>query len=242
MTLLTIREAAQLIGRTTATIRRYIRGGRLPAEKQPGKFGEEYKIRRDDVLALGLPVVDASPAAPLARIEARPLAPLEPGPPPAPPGETMVPLSLYNELLMKHEQMLVQYGMIRAGGQKLLEYKAEAEAKDEQLRQADDRYQSLRARALKEIRFLRKHLRQAEIEVEDRNIEIVLLQEKNKRLEKVASDAATGDSFDQKVAEIRDKERQIARIEAEPAVAPAVVPGSGAFVERASPGGRGEDH
>jgi excisionase family DNA binding protein len=241
MALLTIREAARLIGRTSATIRRYIRSGRLPADKQVGKFGEEYRIRREDLDALGLPVPDpeVAPAA-LARLETRPPAPAEAAVPPAN-GETLVPISLYNELLMKHEQMLVQYGMIRAGGQKLLEYKAEAESKDALLSRAEERYQALRARALKEIRFLRKHLRQAEIEVEDRNIEIVLLQEKITRLEKAAADAASVDTFDRKVAEIRDQERTIARIEAEEPASP-VFPPTGTFVEQTPSGGRGEDN
>lgn len=239
--LLTIREAAQLIGRTSATIRRYIRGGRLAAEKHVGKFGEEYKIRQEDLLALGLPVTDSGPSAALARSESRPPAVAEPAAPPAS-REIAVPISLYNELLIKHEQMLVQYGMIRAGGQKLMEYKAEAEAKEDLLRQAEDRYQALRARALKEIRFLRKHLRQAEIEVEDRNIEIVLLQERIKRLEKAAAEIATGDSFERKVADIREKEREIARIQAEGGGSPQTRPQAGAYVEHAPPGGRGEDH
>ena len=243
MALLTIREAARLIARTPATIRRYIRSGRLPADKRVGKFGEEYTLRREDLLALGVPVGDGETGTGLARTGTPP----EPSPagasaPLATPVETLVPISLYNELLMKHEQMLVQYGMIRAGGQKLLEYKAQSEEKEDLLRQADERYQALRARALKEIRFLRKHLRQAEIEVEDRNIEIVILQEKIKRLEKVASDAATADTFDRKVADIRDKEMEIARIESEGGEAPAVVPPGGAFVERLPSGGRGEDN
>src|SRR5213594_3948008 len=179
--LLTIREASRLIGRTPATVRRYIRSGRLRAEKEMGKFGEEYKIRREDLLALGFSTAMVA-SHPVADMPLRPALDL-------PVQEGSVPVSLFNELLMKHEQILVQYGMIRAGGQKLLEYKADAEAKNDALLRADERYRALRARAIKEIRFLRKHLRQAEIEVEDRNIEIVLLQEKIKRLDQAASAA-----------------------------------------------------
>jgi helix-turn-helix protein len=206
--LLTIREASRLIGRTPATVRRYIRTGRLKADKEIGKFGEEYKIRREDLIALGfttdaeLPVRVPTPSA-LATESA--------------PKEVLVPASLYNELLLKHEQLLVQYGMIRAGGQKLYEYKAVAEAKDDELKMADDRYQALRSRALKEIQFLRKHMREAEIEVEERNIEITLLQEKVKRLEAAAAHAATVDSFDKSLVDIRQKEREIAHIEDEAA-------------------------
>src|SRR5437867_988695 len=119
--LLTIREASRLIGRTPATVRRYIRSGRLRAEKEPGKFGEEYKIRREDLLSLG--------------------------------------------------------------------FTADGE--------------------------LPVHV------VEERNIEITLLQEKVKRLEAAAAHAAADEGLDKNMAEIRQKERDIAKIEAEePGVAP----------------------
>jgi len=226
--LLTIREASRLIGRTPATVRRYIRSGRLKAEKEIGKFGEEYKIRREDLQALGFSTdggdlpVRVQPAVP---------APRE-----ATPQELMVPASLYNELLAKHEQILVQYGMIRAGGQKLFEYKAVAEARDDELKKAEERYQTLRTRALKEIQFLRKHLREAEIEVEERNIEITLLQEKMKRLEAAAARAATVDSFDKTLVEIRQKEREIAQIESEAPAASAPYDSASEWMQRLSTG------
>src|SRR5258706_2710992 len=106
MTHLTIREAARLIGRTSATVRRYIRSGRLPAGKETGKFGEEYRIRREDLLALGLPA--PPPDLPVRVVAEGALAIPEPA-------AWQVPLALYNELLMKHERILVQYGRIRAG-------------------------------------------------------------------------------------------------------------------------------
>ncbi len=233
MTLLTIREASQLIGRTPATIRRYIRSGRLKAHKELGKFGEEYKIGREDLLALGFSAVP--PSLP-ARVETPPE--------PVPSGrlEESVPLSLFNELLMKHEQILVQYGMIRAGGQKLLEYKADAEAKDGALSAAEARYQALRARAAKEIKFLRKHLREAEIEIEDRNIENTLLQEKIKRLELAAAGAAAIQSFGSEASEIREKERVIAQLEAKEAAPTSAYNPPEVWFEPLSPKDGGEDH
>jgi excisionase family DNA binding protein len=171
---LTIREASRLIGRTPATLRRYIRSGRLHAEKEVGKFGEEYRIRRDDLLALGFSPADPvdQPSGSLVHTPSTALAlPL--------PAEA-VPISLYNELLMKHEQILVQYGMIRAGGQKLLEFKADAEQKTEELRRQQERYQTLRQRALKEIGLLRKRVREMEIALEERNIAIAVLEERVK--------------------------------------------------------------
>jgi len=231
--LLTIREASQLVGRTPATIRRYIRSGRLKAEKEIGKFGEEYKIRREDLLALGLAAQSDLPARTAASVPAA----LE-----QEPREAMVPVSLFNDLLMKHEQILVQYGMIRAGGQKLLEYKAAAESREDDLRRAEDRYQALRSRAVKEIQFLRKHMREAEIEVEERNIEITLLQEKIKRLELAAAHAATVDTFDRSLVEIRQKEREIAQMEAEAPKSPASYDPTAEWVKTYTPPDGDPDH
>jgi hypothetical protein len=239
MTDLTIREASRLIRRTPATIRRYLRSGRLKARKEVGKFGEEYRIRRDDLLALGF-----TPAAPEER------APAALVPAPAPPPEqaaSSVPIALYNELMMKHERLLVQYGMIRAGGQKLLEYKADADSRVEDLRRAEQRYQRLRSRAVQEIGFLRKRLRQAEAQVEERKLEITLMQEKLKRLEMAAAEAATHEGFETRIGEIRDKERTIAELSraevtGDKVVADPAVESTSSWRPGASPGSRKEDH
>ncbi|HYS78129.1 MAG TPA: helix-turn-helix domain-containing protein [Candidatus Dormibacteraeota bacterium] len=231
--LLTIREASRLIGRTSATVRRYIRTGRLKADKEIGKFGEEYKIRREDLLALGFPALSELPA----RVE-----PSAPSTRESELREMMMPAALFNDLLMKHEQLLVQYGMIRAGGQKLLEFKAAAESGEEELRKAEERYQALRARAIREIQFLRKHLREAEIEVEERNIEITLLQEKIKRLDMAAAHAASGDTFDRSVEGIRQKERDIARIQEDGPKAAAAYDPSAAWLQTLSPADGDKDN
>ena len=47
--MLTLREAARQLGRSAGTLRRYIKSGRLPAEKHRGKFGIEYRIRNQDL-------------------------------------------------------------------------------------------------------------------------------------------------------------------------------------------------
>jgi len=207
MTHLTIREASQLIGRTSATIRRYIRSGRLTAEKQTGKFGEEYRIRREDLLGLGFtPSEPSAPsAAPLARVSQAAPASLPDG----------VPIALYNELLMKHEQILVQYGMIRAGGQKLLEYKADAEAKAVAIGLERERYQALRQRAVKEIGFLRKRLREMEMRLEEQKIEIALLQESGRRPDPAPAGRAAPGSFEASLLEIRNQERAVADLAAD---------------------------
>lgn len=206
MTHLTIREASQLIGRTSATIRRYIRSGRLAAEKQAGKFGEEYRIRREDLLGLGFTPSDPPVPSEGALVRAAPAATAVP--------VDGVPIALYNELLMKHEQILVQYGMIRAGGQKLLEYKADAEAKAAAIEREKERYQALRQRAVKEIGFLRKRLREMEMRLEEQRIEIALLHERGRRLEPETAGRPAIGSFEASLLEIRDQERAVAELAA----------------------------
>ena len=51
--------AAALTGRHKNTIRRYIKQGRLPATLVRGKYGQEYQVQRDDVLALLAPEPEA---------------------------------------------------------------------------------------------------------------------------------------------------------------------------------------
>lgn len=207
MSHLTIREASRLIGRTPATIRRYIRSGRLRAGKDVGKFGEEYHIEREDLLALGFSPTEATapPETGLTRA---------PSPLPAPAAAPIdgVPLALYNELLMKHEQMLVQYGMIRAGGQKLYEYKADAEAKAEEIERQNERYQVLRQRALKEIGLLRKRLREMEIQLQEKDIEITLLRDKARRLEGPAPGRSPVEAFEAGLVEVRQKQQAVAEL------------------------------
>src|SRR6266850_236296 len=208
MTLLTIREASQLIGRTSATVRRYIRSGRLRAEKEMGKFGEEYKIRREDLLALGFSTAMV-PSHEASHMPVRQALDL-------PAQEGSVPVSLFNELLMKHEQILVQYGMIRAGGQKLLEYKADAESKAEEIRDARERYDALRQRALKEIGLLRKQVREMEIRLEERGIEVTLLQEKIEGLEQAPAGRRIAlDSVASSLHEVRQQQQAVADLLAE---------------------------
>jgi excisionase family DNA binding protein len=234
MTHLTIREASQLIGRTSATIRRYIRSGRLAAEKQAGKFGEEYRIRREDLLGLGFSPSDPPVPSESALVKAAPasLAPPIDG----------VPISLYNELLMKHEQILVQYGMIRAGGQKLLEYKADAEAKTAAIEREKERYQSLRQRAVKEIGFLRKRLREMEMRLEEQRIEIALLQEKGRRIDPSGPASSPGGSFEATLMEIKDQERAIAELAAEEPRPALSIAGGEPWASGFPPLDRKEDH
>lgn len=200
MKTLTIRQASEAMGRAPATIRRYIKSGRLPAEKEQGKFGEEFRIKTEDLQALGL-VREGSPLHPAPESAALPVrwAPQESG-------ERLVPRDLYSELVMKHERLLVQYGMIRAGGVKLLEARADLEMKDSLLAEREREIRDLKERSEKEIGFLQNHLRQAEIEIEDRNIEIALLQEKLRRVELAAASSEAVRSFDEEVRALREQD------------------------------------
>ena len=49
---LSIAAAAALTGRHKNTIRRYIKQGRLPSTLVRGKYGQEYQVKREDILAL----------------------------------------------------------------------------------------------------------------------------------------------------------------------------------------------
>jgi MerR family copper efflux transcriptional regulator len=52
----TLREAAQALGVSTVTIRRYIKSGKLKARLVPSKFGDSYII--DDIPVLTKPLSD----------------------------------------------------------------------------------------------------------------------------------------------------------------------------------------
>ena len=139
MKTLTIRQASEAIGRAPAPIRRYIKSGRLPAEKEQGKFGVEFRIREEALQTLGVVPGEA-------------LSVREPSPSPVPVrslveeiSQRYVPRELYSEMVMKHERLLVQADMIRAGGQKLMEYRAESEMKDALLSEREKEIREIRA-------------------------------------------------------------------------------------------------
>ena len=57
---LSIAAAATLTGRHKNTVRRWIKQGRLPATLVRGRYGQEYQVQRDDVLALLAPEPEAA--------------------------------------------------------------------------------------------------------------------------------------------------------------------------------------
>ena len=56
----TLREAAQALGVSIITVRRYIKSGKLKARLVPSKFGESYII--DDLSLLTKPLSDNTPS------------------------------------------------------------------------------------------------------------------------------------------------------------------------------------
>jgi excisionase family DNA binding protein len=192
---LTIREAARRARLHPATVRRYIKQGRIQAVKVEGKFGEEYRIeeRNLDRLRQSAEAPASGQVVPSREIR-RPVARVAPGEALDQHLRNFVHLSVYNELMMKHEQLLVQFGMIRASGQKLLDFKAELDLKNDEIKQKNQEIQELKRRIIKEVDFLTRHLREAEIEIEDKNFQISVLRDKVRNLELILTAPDEADS------------------------------------------------
>lgn len=197
-----LREAAERTTRSITTLRRYIRDGRLRAEKLHGRYGPEYFVSGDDLSHAGL---HASP-------DEHPV-PQGPSALPAAPGalerifRESVPMSLYQELRMKHEQLLVQYGMVRAGGLRILELQPELDAKRRQVDACQAEIARLKERLSRETSLLRKKLREAELELEGRHLENASLREKTRALEMLTRNAVTSETIERKFSEVLEQSR-----------------------------------
>ena len=121
-------------------------------------------------------------------------------------------IDLFRELSMKHEQLLVQYGMVRVGGQKLMEHKIEAERLAESLQAAQEEARAERERYAREVGFLKKHLREAELEIETRNQELAEMREKIKMLELLSRNAVTSESIERQFLQVFEKRREVEEI------------------------------
>ena len=208
MNRITLREAAERTARSITTLRRYIRSGRLHAEKRYGRFGPEYFVSVQDLAEAGL---DAEP-----RQEARALAP-RPSTDSlvrrsaAPVLQDAVPLALYQELQMKHEQLLVQYGMVRAGGLHAMELKGELEAERKQFEALQHQ---LEQRLLNDTARLRRQLREAQLELEGRALEISALQEKVRGLEMLTRNAVTNETIEKQFSRVMAQSQRVDRLSA----------------------------
>lgn len=181
--MMTLRQAAKRSGLSSTTLRRYIRSGRLRARLVPGRYGPEYVIAEEDFQTAGLferqptsapqsqTANDESPepereaeterqlTAPRRKRERQtqlhdPLV-----------AEDVVSGLLYRELLMKHEHLLVQYGMLRASGRQLYEMRKQLEQKAREAQRAVSALRRTRDKHAREIGQLRAQLRQAELEI-----------------------------------------------------------------------------
>ena len=221
---LSLREAAVRTARSVTTLRRYVRGGRLAAEKLPGRFGPEYFVTWTDLEAAGLSASEAPAARPEPGNGALAIVGAAAHPVPVAPLDRVlretVPVSLFQDLQMKHEQLLVQYGMVRAGGLRVLEMQAELDAKRRHLDDAQAENARVKERLAREAGDLRKRLREAELELEGRRIETAALREKVRGLEMLTRNNITNETIDRRFAEVLDQARRIDRLTAEHEAAP----------------------
>jgi DNA repair exonuclease SbcCD ATPase subunit len=222
---MTLREAAERSSRSITTLRRYIRSGRLHAEKRYGRFGPEYFVSEQDLADAGL---DSEPREESQALVGASAARREP----TRAGELVydrhlfreiVPLTLYQDLQMKHEQLLVQYGMVRAGGLRAIELRSDLEQTRNQLEQAEAAAETARGRHAGELSRLKQQLHAAQLELQGRQLEIDALHEKVRALEMLTRNAVTNETLDRQLKRLEEQaglvDRLRARLDA-PAVRP----------------------
>ncbi len=211
---MTLREAAERTSRSITTLRRYIRSGRLHAEKRYGRFGPEYFVSDQDLAEAGL-ACETEEAALTARAPRTPLGRELVREAVAPHAGDRVPMSLYQELQMKHEQLLVQYGMMRAGGIRALELQGELEAAEQRLGEQRELSDRTRHLARRDNSRLQQELRNAHLELEGRALEISALQEKVRALEMMTRNAVTNETIEKQFSDVMDQANRVGRMTAE---------------------------
>lgn len=206
MVRMTLREAAERTSRSITTLRRYIRKGRLQADKRDGRFGPEYFVSEQNLHDAGLPTRPASGSLPVR----------------APGGalsrrrydNESVPLPLYQDLQLKHEQLLVQYGMVRAGGLRAIGLQAELEQAKEQVLEARQALEQAEQHRLETTKGLRKDLRGARLELEGRAIEIAALREKVRALEMLTRNAETSETIERQFKDVMEQKQRVEKLSA----------------------------
>ena len=194
--LMTLRQAAEKTGLSATTLRRYIKAGRLRARLIPGRYGPEYVVDDDDLHAAGLDGRggnnDTEDNAAVARSNGNGEAGVR-----IASAQDSVPGLLYRELMMKHEHLLVQYGMLRVSGRQLYEVRQAAEQKAEQARQAAAELRRTRDRHAREIGALKTELRRAELELAERDERIRELERRVAQLEMQLRNQLTAHQMDE---------------------------------------------
>ena len=194
----TIKEAARISGISATTIRRYIKAGKLNGTLSRGRYGPEYKISPDDLKAIGLELNSLLPPQKMRNNHGTSLEEINHY------LQDLVPISLYQELTLKHEQLLVQYGMIRAGGRRFMEMKTESELKDQIIEEKEAEIRELIDRHRNEVEFLKKHLRKAELEIEEKNSRIREFKDKVNFLELLSRNAITTENIEKQFKSIQN--------------------------------------
>ena len=202
---MTLREAALCATRSVTTLRRYIRSGRLDARKRPGRFGPEYYVTGQDLADAGLPWTSPTPEDRSRSVPAVLTSPAQE----LAPREENVPATLFRDLQMKHEQLLVQYGMMRIGGLRAVEMRAELEETRRRLEEAQACTVELRRRLADETARLGQRLRRSELEQESRQIELEALREKLRSVEITSRNAETSESIERQFSEIMAQSRKV---------------------------------
>ena len=219
-----LRVAAQQTARSVTTLRRYIRSGRLHADKLPGRFGPEYFVTAEQLKTAGLDAADPGsvPSAPArhdsagSAMVARSASSLSLASAPLDRVfRDSVPVFLFQDLQLKHEQLLVQYGMVRAGGLRVLEMQTELEARRRQIEDAQAENLRVKERLAREAGDLRKRLREAELELEGRRIEAAALREKVRGLEMLTRNSVTNEEIDRQFSDVMEQMRRVDRLTAE---------------------------
>jgi hypothetical protein len=203
---MTLREAAERSSRSITTLRRYIRSGRLHAEKRDGRFGPEYYVSTEDLIEAGLDPETWTHAS--RNVPGRSVPEVRRTALPAPfRAQESVPLGLYHEILMKHEQLLVQYGMLRAGGLR------EDGPGDGTSMRALEQSRAEVARVKDELDAERRSHREAmdglRKELEGREVEVAALQEKVRALEMMTRNSVTNEAIDRQFQQLHEQARKV---------------------------------
>ena len=197
----------------------------MHAEKRYGRFGPEYFVSVENLVASGLAPAQSSARGPLAP-RSRPIERTV-APPPTRIAVDVVPTMLYQELQLKHEQLLVQYGMVRAGGLRAIELRAETDEQRQRLQTLEKKLAEIRDRSQEKQRRLQSELHQARLELEGRGVEVAALQEKVRTLEMLTRNAVTNESIEQKYRDVVEQSQRVRRMTAArhwPAAPPATKP------------------
>ena len=207
---MSLREASARTSLSITTLRRYIRSGRLHAEKLQGRFGPEYFVSPRDLESAGIEPLDGPPTEASTALAVPAAAAIERA------FRESVPLSLFQELQMKHEQLLVQYGMMRAGGLRSLELQAQLDARRGQIDEARSEAARLRDRLAREGSDLRRKVRESELEIEGLRLENAALREKVRALEMLTRNAVTNESIERQWERVVDQARKVDRLMGSP--------------------------